>query len=124
MRANVMVVVVAFHLHVVLMMTGIVDEMVVVVVVILADQIHLEEEEEAVQASRPSWTFVLRASSVIVASETDSIYVDSFGASFATRSVTSTDRVSLQLLLLRPHLHLCLRYHQTRFLQLTPARVS
>ena len=99
--------------------------MIVVVVVTRGDRIHLEEEEEAVQALRPSWTFVLHASSVIVGSETDSIYVDSFNASFGTRSTMATDRVSLQLLLLQPPLLLCLRYHQTRFLHLsTPACVS
>ena len=97
------------------------DVMIVVVVVSRGDRIHLEEEEEAVQASRPSWTFVLRASSVIVGSETDSIYVDSFDASFATHSVTTTDRVGLQLLLLQPHLRLCFR---RRLHQSTPARVS
>ena len=108
MRANVMVVVVAFHLHVVLMMTGIVDEMVVVVVVILADHIHLEEEEEEedAQASHPSWTSVLRASSVIDDSgETGLIYVDSFNVFFGTRltiritTKTKTDHVVLHLLL-------------------------
>ena len=95
--------------------------MIVVVVVTRGDQIHLEEEEEAVQASRPSWTFVLRASSVIVASETGLIYVDSFDASFATLSVTTTDRASLQPLLLRPRLLLCFR--RRPYLS-TPARVS
>ena len=95
--------------------------MVIVVVVTRGDRIQLEEEDEAVQASRPSWTFVLRASSVIVASETDSVYVDSFNASFGTLSVTTTDRVSLRFLLLQPHLLQCFRH---RLYLSTPARVS
>ena len=96
--------------------------MIVVVVVTRGDRIHLEEEDEAVQGSRPSWTFVLHASSVIDGSgETGLIYVDSFNASFGTLSVTTTDRVSLRFLLLQPHLLQCFRH---RLYLSTPARVS
>ena len=78
--------------------------MIVVVVVTRGDRIQLEEEDEAVQASRPSWTFALHVLSVIDGSgEADLIFVDSCNAFFGTLSITTTttDHVVLRLLLLR-----------------------